>query len=356
MGGVIPVAGKFTIEVASVKKSAACGEEQSVLDAFLREDIWVPHSCTQGTCGSCKIKVLGGTVDHRSSPLYTLSQEERDDSVALACQCAPVSDLTVEPINSFACDDRIPRHTLADYAGVIVGLEDIASSVRRLTVKLDAAMAFNPGQYVEITVPGLGVRRQYSISSNASDPSTLAMDVKYTAGGAASEWLFTRASVGEEVAITGPYGQFGLHAAQDEEVIMLAGGTGLAPMKSIITSVLAGGLAPKVYLYHGDREVLDLYDFEYFRDLESADDRFVFRPAVSRGVQSDGWEGRIGRVTDLVAEDFASCKGMSALVCGSPGFVDSAAKSLKRRRMAPRLIIREEFTHAVPEPAEQLLN
>jgi NAD(P)H-flavin reductase/ferredoxin len=350
------VAGKFTVEVDSVKKTAACEGGQSVLDAFLREDIWVPHSCTQGTCGSCKIKVLRGTVDHRSSPLYTLSQEERDDSVALACQCAPVSDLTVEPINSFACDDRIPRHTLADYSGVVIGLEDIASSVRRLTVKLEAAMTFNPGQYAEVTVPGLGVRRQYSISSNASDPSTLAFDVKYTQGGAGSEWLFGRAALGDEVAITGPYGQFGLHTPQEEEVIMLAGGTGLAPMKSIITSVLAGDLAPKVYLYHGDREVLDLYDFEYFFELESSDSRFVFRPAISRGVQSDGWEGRTGRVTDLVTEDFASCKGMSALVCGSPGFVESAAKSLKRRRMAPRLIVREEFTHAVPEPAQPLLN
>jgi NAD(P)H-flavin reductase/ferredoxin len=349
------MARQFTIEVDSAKKTAACDEGQSVLDAFLREDIWVPHSCTQGTCGSCKIKLLRGSVDHRASPLYTLSQEERENSVALACQCAPLSDLTVEPINSFTSDDRIPRHTLADYSGVVIGLEDIASSVRRLTVKLDTAMNFNPGQYAEIVVPGLGVRRQYSISSNASDPSTVVFDVKYTKGGVASEWLFGGAALGNEVAITGPYGQFGLHTRQDEEVIMLAGGTGLAPMKSIITSVLAGDLAPKVYLYHGDREVLDLYDFEYFRDLESSDERFVFRPAVSRGVQSNGWEGRTGRVTDLVAEDFASCKGMSALVCGSPGFVDSAARSLKRRRMAPRLIIREEFTHAIPQPVQQLL-
>lgn len=344
------MAGPFVISVESLNKSVSAVEGQSILDALLRDEIWIPHSCTQGTCGSCKVRVIEGNVDHRASPLYTLSQEERDGGVALACQSCALSNTTIVPINSFEIDDRMPRHKLADYDGVVASIERVSGSVYRLGLKLDVDMQFNPGQYAELEIPGTGIRRQYSMSNRPLD-EVVTFDLKYVSGGVASEWLVTDAQIGDPIRVTGPYGQFGFHTAQSgTSVILLAGGTGLAPMRPIIWDVLSNDLVESVYLYHGDREASDLYDVEFFRELERSDKRFIYRPALSRGPAA-GWDGAIGRVTDLVVEDFATCRGMSALICGSPGFVESASRSLKRRRMAPRLVVSEEFTHAIIENA-----
>ena len=107
--------------------------DQSILDAALRANAWIPHSCTQGTCGTCKLKVLSGTVDHADSPEYTLSLEERTDGLTLACRAVPTDDLVVEPLG--ATDDGCPT-TLRDYTAEVVELEDIAADTRRLVVEL----------------------------------------------------------------------------------------------------------------------------------------------------------------------------------------------------------------------------
>lgn len=339
------MADKYTVRVTGQDVDLTVGEDQSVLDAALRANQWLPHSCTQGTCGTCKLKVLCGEVDHRDSPEYTLTTEERDSGLVLACRVTPRSDLVVEPMG--AVDDRVPRHPLRDHEGTVVVLDDIAAATRRLVVELDEEMQFNAGQYAELLIPGTTLARQYSMANPPSETRRLEFHIKLTEGGAATEgWIFRSLSVGDRISLRGPLGQFHLVDKTDGPVILIGGGTGLAPLKSIVQHALAEDLAPELYVYHGGRRKVDLYDVEFFRELDARHDHVHYRPVLSE----QDWDGATGMVTDAVVADFASCKGMSAFLCGPPAMVAAAVKALKRRRMAPKLIFKEEFTVAPPVP------
>jgi NAD(P)H-flavin reductase/ferredoxin len=333
---------EHTIRLQTLGRQTSCRTDQSLLDAYLRENVWLPHGCTQGTCGSCKLRVLDGEFDHGDAPAFTLTPEERAQGIALACQATPRSDLLVEPLAEVS-DDGVVRHPLRDLTGTVVELADIARETRRVVVELSEAMPFNAGQYAELRVPGTDVWRQYSMANPPSETHRLEFHVRRTPGGIASDgWVFSSLSVGDTVDVRGPLGVFGLCVPQEEPAILIAGGTGLAPMKSIVLNALAEGLVPELYLYHGGRTEADLYDGDLFRALAAEHPNFHYRPCLSE----QQWDGACGMVTDVVYEDFPSCKGMSAHLCGPPAMVEAAGKVLKRRRMAPRLVFKEEFTDA----------
>lgn len=338
----------YSVRIQGKSSDITVGENQSILDAALRANEWLPHSCTQGTCGTCKLKVICGEIDHGESPEYTLTSEERSQGLALGCMACPRSDVIVEPVGGIV-DDGKPHYPLRDYEGTVVILDDIAANTRRLVVELDSPMQFNAGQYAELIVPEHGVGRQYSMANAPTETRRLEFHIKLTIGGLATDrWIFSSLRLGSRVSLRGPLGQFGMAKKQDHAAILIGGGTGLAPLKSIIQHAIAEDLAPELYLYHGGRRQEDLYDIEYFRELEQRHSHFHYRPALSE----EQWNGAMGMVTDVVVDDFATCKGMSAYLCGPPPMVEAAVKALKRRRMAPRLIFREEFTVATPQHAK----
>lgn len=328
------------VRISGDERVVECAGEQAVLDACLRAGRWLPHSCTQGTCGSCKMRVVSGEVDHRGTSDYTLPAEERAAGIALACQATPRSDLHLEPVEPI--DDDAPHHPLRDHTGTVVELADIARETRRIVVELDEPMTFDAGQYAEITVPGTGLSRQYSMANPPWEQRFLEFHVRRTPGGAATDgWMFRTLRCGDPVELTGSLGDFGLRA-QEEPAILIAGGTGLAPLKSIVQDALARDLAPQLHLYHGGRTEDDLYDVAFFRDLAAEHPALTYRPCLSEST----WDGAVGLVTDVVAEDFPSCRGMSAYLCGPPAMIEAGGKVLKKRRMAPRRIHREKFLDA----------
>lgn len=329
----------FDIKLKTLGKTARAEPDQPLLDAFLRDGVWLPHNCTQGTCGSCKCRVESGAFDHGNAPLSTLTEEERAQGLLLGCQARAKSDMVIEPVT--AVEDDVAHHPLRDVAGRIAVLEDIARDTRRLVIELDEDMPFLAGQYAEIKVPGTAAWRQYSMANPPSETRRLEFHIKRTESGLATDkWLFRGAKIGDHVDLKGPLGNFGLFRPQDDPAILIAGGTGLAPMKSIVQHALAEGLIPEIWLYHGGRGAADLYDGDFFEALAEEHPNFHYRPCLSE----DSWDGRCGMVTDCVVDDFKSCKGMSAYLCGPPAMVQAAGKALKRRRMPPRRTFKEEFT------------
>src|SRR5574337_9301 len=319
--------------------------DRSVLETALRENRWLPHACSQGNCGACKIRVLSGEVDHGQPDDAVLSEAERSSGLALACQARPRTDLVIAPVND-AAPDR-PLHSLRDYQGTVLELADIADRTRRLAVELDEPMEFEAGQYAELLVPGSRVARQYSMAHPPSECRRLEFHVKNVDGGIATEgWIFGSMRVGDRIDLRGPLGQFGVVAPQPEPAILVGGGTGLAPLKSLALHALANDLIPSVHLYHGGRRRTDLYDVDFFHALAAADSRFRYHPVLSE----EQWDGATGMVTDTVLNHFETCRGHSAYLCGPPAMVTAAVKVLKRRRMAPRLIFREEFTASTTRP------
>ncbi|AVZ38416.1 MULTISPECIES: 2Fe-2S iron-sulfur cluster-binding protein [unclassified Dietzia] len=320
--------------------------DRSVLESALRAGRWMPHACAQGTCGTCKFTVVSGTVDHGASCTEVLTPCDRASGRALACQSRPLSDLTASGVGG----EPAPRvvHALRGHSGRVVELTPVATDTVRLVVELSEPMEFSPGQYCEFDVPGTDVRRQYSIASTPRDGSRLEFHIRRVSGGLATErWIFRDLAVGDPVHLRGPMGSFFLDGALDEEAILIGGGTGVAPLKSIAVHALENALLPRISLYHGCRTRSDLYDVEFFRDLESTHRQFSYHPVLSE----ETWEGASGLVTDAVLGDFPSCRGHVAFLCGPPPMIEAGVRALRRRRMPSRLMHREEFTPSAPTPA-----
>lgn len=338
----------YTVTVEPLGARVTCHAGQSVLDACLREGIWLPHACTHGTCGTCKALVTDGEVNQGNASPFALLDGERAEGKALICVATPRGDLTIE--SEIDVDEDVDVHPVRDYTGTVRVVADAAADVRRLVIELDRPLAFNPGQYVQLSVPSgepeaPGETRPYSIASAPSAAQgahpVIELHVRCLPGGVATAgWIFAGLSPGDTVSLSGPYGQFSFRTARPEPVMLLAGGTGLAPMKAILAHLAEADAADRlVTLYHGARTVADLYEHDWLREFAAEHDWFSYRPALSR----DRWEGRSGRVPELLAADYPRAAGHAAYICGKPAFVEAVMKALMKARLFPRDIYREDF-------------
>lgn len=330
----------FTMTVEPLERQVQCRADQNILDACLREGIWLPHACTHGTCGTCKVQVLEGEVEHNDSSSFALMDYERTEGKALICVATPNSDVTFEA--DVALEEGVEFHPIRDYTGTVAAIEDCARGTRRLLIDLDGEMVFNPGQYVQVAIPGKDVNRSWSMANPPGQASRVELQIRNTPGGLATEgWVFKDLAVGDVVHLVGPYGRFFLREARSQPMILIGGGTGLAPLKAIVRHVLETGLSQRLYLYQGARTQADLYDVDYFRDLEKQfPEQFSYRPCLS-DEEVDGF--RHGMVTDVVDSDFPTCRGHVAYLCGPPPMVEAAIKTLMHKRLFPRDIYREDF-------------
>ena len=314
-----------------------CREDQTILDACLREGIWLPHACTHGTCGTCKAEILDGEVDFGDASPYALLDSERAEGCALLCVARPRGDLVVEA--DVDVEDGVDVHPVRDHCGVVDSVVDIARDVRRVTIDLDTPLRFNPGQYVMLNVPG-AQQRPYSIASTPSQANRIELHIKRSAGGPATDgWIFKSMTAGDPVTLSGPYGRFSLRPAREDPILLLGSGTGLAPLKSMATHLAEIGSGRSVTLYHGVATKDDLYEHDWLEAFTAEHEWFSYRPALSR----DSWNGRTGRVPELLAQDYPRAAGHVAYVCGSPAMVTDSVKALMKARLFPRDIYREDF-------------
>lgn len=319
-------------------------EDQTILESALRAGQWMSHACSQGTCGTCKFSLACGTVDHGDSCEEILPPEERAAGKGLACQSRPKGDLTV--VAADGGGGPAVAHPLRDYTGEVSEITTIAADTVRLVIDLDNPLTFSAGQYCELLVPETGVWRQYSMANTPAEDTRLEFHIKRVDGGVATdEWIFRSLSEGDSIDLRGPMGGFMLDGAMEENAILIGGGTGLAPLKSIARHALENDLLPEITLFHGCRTEADLYDVDFFKDLESRHTNFTYVPVLSEGQ----WDGATGFVTDAVLETYSTCRGYAAFMCGPPPMIQAGAKALRRKRMPSRLMFKEEFTPAIPQ-------
>lgn len=318
------------------------GRNQTVLESALAAGIAFPHDCTVGTCGSCRSRLVSGKVDAITPFGYTLSREELAGGYILACQAVPESDLVVEI--DIAADDAAPVRTAAR----LVAAQDLTHDIKRVTWETDTPVHYRAGQYMNISWPGAPGPRSYSFSAApAADGQTrLSTFIRKVPGGAFTEALFSGALADVAFEIEAPHGAFWLRDG-DGPIVLIGGGSGLAPLMSVLEDAAARGVRRDAILLFGGRAARDLYCADDIAALAARwQGTFDYRPILSE----EAVEGvRFGLVTAEIPaalHDLGGAAGLQAYLCGPPGMIDAALAALAAGGVPLPAIHYDKFTDA----------
>ena len=330
--------------------SAHTGE--TVLQAALREGFPLPYGCRNGACGTCKGKIIQGTVDFGSHNEDTLTEMEKRAGMALFCCASPLSDLVVECREIGAIKD-IKVKTLPCR---VHKLERVAPGVMVISLKLPAneRLQFLAGQYIDIFTKN-GKRRSFSLANAPHDDELLQLHVRNYLGGTFAEHVFTRMKERDILRFEGPLGTFFLREDSDKPIIFVASGTGFAPVKSILEHAFhvrnLRGNERQMMLYWGNRTKTDLYMTDLAESWQQKHDNFTFIPVLSEALPQDNWSGRTGLVHQAVLEDLGDLAGYQVYACGAPAMVEAAHKDFTKLRGLPEdEFFSDAFTASPSEP------
>ena len=330
--------------------SAHTGE--TVLQAALREGFPLPYGCRNGACGTCKGKIIQGTVDFGSHNEDTLTEMEKRAGMALFCCASPLSDLVVECREIGAIKD-IKVKTLPCR---VHKLERVAPGVMVISLKLPAneRLQFLAGQYIDIFMKN-GKRRSFSLANAPHDDELLQLHVRNYLGGTFAEHVFTRMKERDILRFEGPLGTFFLREDSDKPIIFVASGTGFAPVKSILEHAFhvrnLRGNERQMMLYWGNRTKADLYMTDLAESWQQKHDNFTFIPVLSEALPQDNWSGRTGLVHQAVLEDLGDLTGYQVYACGAPAMVEAAHKDFTKLRGLPEdEFFSDAFTASPSEP------
>jgi CDP-4-dehydro-6-deoxyglucose reductase len=319
-GNASPSAFHITIEPSG--RTFTVAADETILAAGIAQGINLPYGCKDGACGSCKCKKISGSVHHSAHQSKALSEAEEAQGFVLTCCASPTSDVVLESrqvtlAGAFAIKKMPTRIKL---------MEKKSPDVMRLLLQMPAndVFAHHAGQYIEFLLQG-GIRRSYSMGSapHLIDQG-LELHIRHMPGGLFTDQVFGRMKERDILRIEGPFGSFYLREDSDKPIILLASGTGFAPVKAIIEHMQFKGITRPVTLYWGGRRPFDLYmdDWVQTRLAEMPNLRYV--PVVSDALIEDHWQGRTGFVHRAVLQDLPDLSGHQVYACGAPIVVDSA--------------------------------
>ena len=296
---------------------------ESVLAAALREGFVLPYGCKNGACGSCKGKILSGSVDYGVFQAKALTDEERKQGKALFCQAKPLSDLVLEARTVGAAKDiqvkKLPCR--------VQKLERLSEDAMLMQLKLPAneKLVFLAGQYLEFILKD-GSRRSFSMANAPHHSEFVELHVRHVAGGQFTDHVFNKMKERDILRCEGPLGTFFLREESDKPLVFVASGTGFAPIKAIIEHMFHKDIVRPATLYWGGRRPKDLYMHALVEEWTAAHPRFRYVPVISDPVPEDQWHGRTGFVHRAVMQDFPDLSGHQVYACGVPIMVDSAKK------------------------------
>jgi CDP-4-dehydro-6-deoxyglucose reductase len=298
-------------------------EGEAVLAAALRQGFVLPYGCKNGACGSCKSKILSGSVDYGVYQAKTLTDEEKAQGKVLLCQAKPLSDLVLEARTIGAAKDiqvkKLPCR--------VQKLERLSQDAMLLQIKLPAneKLVFLAGQYIDFLLKD-GSRRSFSIATPPHAAELIELHVRQVAGGQFTDHVFNKMKERDILRCEGPFGTFFLREDSDKPIVFVASGTGFAPIKAVIEHLFHKGIARPATLYWGGRRPKDLYMSALVERWAAEHDSFKFVPVISEALPEDGWRGRTGFVHRAVMQDFPDLSGYQVFACGVPIMVDSARK------------------------------
>ncbi len=312
---------KVTIQNTGHEFTANAGE--CVLDAATTAGLMLPYGCRDGACGSCKGKLISGEVDYGHYAEKALSAEEKAKGHVLFCQAKPLTDVVIEAREVRKAGD-IPLRKLP---ARVAKLERVADDVIIVSLKLPAneRLQFLAGQYIDILLRD-GSRRSFSLGNAPHDEELLELHIRQVAGGSFTGHVFTQMKERDILRFEGPLGSFFLREESDKPIVLVASGTGFAPIKSLVLEALHKGIKRPMVIYWGGRRPKDLYMHALVQQWADAHAHIQYVPVISDALPEDNWAGRSGFVHRAVMQDFPDLSGHQVYACGVPIMVDSAKK------------------------------
>jgi CDP-4-dehydro-6-deoxyglucose reductase len=326
----------FQITVQPSGHQFACDADETVLAAALRAGVGLPYGCKNGACGSCKGKIVAGTVEHKAYQQRALTDEEKAQGYALFCCATTGADLVIEAREVTGSSD----YPVRKMPSRVASMEKVAPDVIIITLQLPAseALAYRPGQYIEFMLRD-GKRRSYSMASAPSLEGPIQLHIRHMPGGLFTDQVFGTMKERDILRFEGPHGSFFLREDSDKPIVLLASGTGFAPIKALVEHLIHLQSTRPVSLYWGGRRPHDLYLHALCEQWAATVPQLRYVPVISDAQPEDQWQGRTGFVHAAVMEDLPDLSGHQVYACGAPIVVDSARRDYVARCGLPA----EEF-------------
>ena len=326
----------FQITVQPSGHQFSCEADETVLSAAIRAGVGLPYSCKSGACSSCKGKIVSGSVQHKPYQSRSLTEDEAAAGYSLLCCAIPQGDLVVQAREVAGGSD----YPIKKMPSRLTTIEKVAPDVVVLTLQLPASerLQYRAGQYIEIMLRD-NKRRSYSMASAPVEGGTVSLHIRHMPGGLFTDQVFGTMKERDILRFEGPMGTFFLREDSDKPVVLLASGTGFAPLKAIVEHMINEKSARPISLYWGGRRPHDLYMDALCRQWAADLPQFTYVPVVSEALPEDAWSGRTGFVHQAVMADLPDMSAYQVYACGAPIVVESANRDFVQLCQLPA----EEF-------------
>lgn len=316
----------FTVTLQPSLRTFEVATDEPILTAAIREGIGLPYGCKDGACGSCKSRLLEGRVTHGAHQAKALSEAEEASGLILTCCATPQSDCVVEA-RTVPGAGEFP---ILKMPGRVLSLERPAADVAIVRVQLPANQnfQFHAGQYIEFILRD-GARRSYSMANAPhalGTPPAIELHIRHMPGGKFTDHVFGAMKEKDIVRMEGPFGSFFLRESSDKPMVLLASGTGFAPIKALVERLEHLGSTRPAVLYWGARRRGDLYLHDWAEAAAARLTWLRYVPVLSDATPEDAWTGRTGFVHQAVMADLPDLSGHQVYACGAPVMVASAQR------------------------------
>jgi CDP-4-dehydro-6-deoxyglucose reductase len=343
-------ASTFTITVEPSGTHFSGQADETILAAGIRQGVGLPYGCKDGACGSCKCKMLSGSVVHANFQRKALSAEEEAADFVLTCCAKATSDIVLESRQVTPAGALPIKKMPTRVSSLVKKSDDVV--VMHLQLPANDTFAFRAGQYVEFILRD-GARRSYSMANAPHLGPGLELHIRHMPGGRFTDLVFGSMKEKDILRIEGPFGSFYLREDSDKPMVLLASGTGFAPLKALIEHMQHCGITRPTTLYWGGRRPGDLYMDGWVREQLARMPHLRYVPVVSEALPEDQWTGRTGFVHLAVLQDFADLEGHQVYACGAPIVVESARAEFSTRAGLPS---DEFFADSFTSAADKLTN
>lgn len=335
-------AAHFSVVVQPSGRTFDVAAGEAVLAAGIRQGIGLPYGCKDGACGSCKCKLLSGTVIHGAHQVKALSAEEEAAGFVLTCCAQAQSDLVLESRQVTELGALPIKKMPTRVISLVKKSDDVM--VLQLQMPANDSFAYRAGQYVEFILRD-GARRSYSMATAPSLGPSLELHIRHMSGGKFTDHVFGAMKEKEILRVEGPFGSFFLREDSKKPIILLASGTGFAPIKALIEHMQHLKTERSVTLYWGGRRPADLYMQDWINAQLKTMPHMRYFPVVSDATAEDKWSGRSGFVHRAVIEDFPDLSGYQVYACGAPIVIESARRDFAElAQLPPEEFFADSFT------------